>query len=99
LSKTPHRQIKNVNVDLIEETIERLIPLLSKGNEVKQIISFYKTVLLALRLPLSNEIVQNVKDVLEYVTQSGVDGKYIGNIGEEEIIDISIILSSLIGSK
>ena len=99
LSKTTLSQIKNINVDLIETTIERLIPLLSKGEHVKQIISFYKTVLLALRLPLRNEIVQNVKDVLEYVTQSGVDGKYIGNIGEEEIIDISIILSSLIGSK
>ena len=99
LSKTTLSQIKNINVDLIETTIERLIPLLSKGEQVKQIISFYKTVLLALRLPLRNEIVQNVKDVLEYVTQSGVDGKYIGNIGEEEIIDISIILSSLIGSK
>ena len=99
LSKTTLSQIKNINVDLIEMTIERLIPLLSKGEHVKQIISFYKTVLLALRLPLRNEIVQNVKDVLEYVTQSGVDGKYIGNIGEEEIIDISIILSSLIGSK
>ena len=99
LSKTPLSQIKNVNIDLIEETIERLIPLLSKGEEVKQIISFYKTVLLALRLPLRSEVVQHVKDVLEYVTRSGVDGGYSGNISEEEMIDISIILSSLIESK
>ena len=70
LSKTPLSQIKNVNIDLIEETIERLIPLLSKGDEVKQIISFYKTVLLALRLPLRSEVVQHVKDVLEYVTKA-----------------------------
>ena len=99
LSKTPLNQIKNVNVDLIEETIERLIPLLSKGDEVKQIISFYKTVLLALRLPLRSKVVQHVKDVLEYVTRSGVDGGYGGDISEEEMIDISIILSSLIESK
>ena len=99
LSKTPLSQIKNVNVDLIEDTIERLIPLLSKGDEVKQIISFYKTVLLALRLPLRSEVVQHVKDALEYVTRSGVDGGYGGNISEEEMIDISIILSSLIESK
>jgi hypothetical protein len=99
LSKTPLSQIKNVNIDLIEETIERLIPLLSKGDEVKQIISFYKTVLLALRLPLRSEVVQHVKDVLEYITRSGVDGRYGGNISEEEMIDISIILSSLIESK
>ena len=99
LSKTSLNQLKTVNTDLIEESIDRLLPLLSKGEHVKQIISFYKTVLLALRLPLKNETIQNVKDVLEYVSSSGVDGGYVGNISEEEMIDISIILSSLIENK
>ena len=99
LSKTSLNQLKTVNIDLIEESIDRLLPLLSKGEHVKQIISFYKTVLLALRLPLKNETIQNVKDVLEYVSSSGVDGGYVGNINEEEMIDISIILSSLIENK
>ena len=40
-----------------------------------------------------------MKDVLEYVSSSGVDGGYVGNINEEEMIDISIILSSLIENK
>lgn len=93
ISKTSINQLKNVDIVLIEDSIIRLITLLSKGENTKVIISFYKAILLALRLPLRMIIIQNIKDILEYITTSNLNGNY--QISEEEMIDVSIILSSL----
>ena len=93
ISSTSINQLKNVDISLIEDCVIRLIPLLSKGENTKIVISFYKAILPALRLPLRMVIIQNIKDILQYITNSHINGTY--HISDEELIDVSIILSSL----
>lgn len=93
ISSTSINQLKNVDISLIEDCVIRLIPLLSKGENTKIVISFYKAILPALRLPLRIVVIQNIKDILQYITNSHINGTY--HISDEELIDVSIILSSL----
>lgn len=91
ISTTPMNELGDVDINYLEKTLIRLINSLSKGVYMKEIISFYKTIILCLKCPLKSAIIQNIKDILEYIVENNDNNYHLNN---SELIDISIILSS-----
>jgi hypothetical protein len=82
-------QIKEVNSNTLEDVLSRLIILLTKGQYVIPIILFLKTLIITLKLELKLVTLQNIKDILLYVSSS----KQQFNLKEDEMADINLILS------
>lgn len=91
ISTIPMNELGDIDINYLEKTLIRLINSLSQGLYVKEIISFYKTIILCLKCPLKPMIIQNIKDILEYIVHNNDNNYHLNN---SELIDISIILSS-----
>lgn len=58
---------------------------------MKEILAFYKTIILCLKCPLKEVTVQNIKDILQYIEENNEQHYHLDN---SDIVDISIILES-----
>ena len=89
ISRASISQLKTVENNIIEDVALRLITVLSKGESTKCVIGFYKMILLGMKIGLRKVVLQNIKEILEYVSNENVE------IGEEDMIDVNIILNYL----
>ena len=92
ITQTPMNKYGDVEISYLEKTIVRLIATLSKGDNVKDILTFYKNIILCLKCPLSNVTTQNVKDILEYLLENN-DNYY--HLNDDDLVDISVLLANI----
>ena len=87
-------QIKEIDVDVIEDILLRICTIVTKGEYVHEIILFIKTIVISSKKfnKLRNVIKRNLKDVLEYLSNEEAKGIVIK---DEDLIDISLLISVL----
>ena len=91
ITNTSINQLGDVDISFLEKSLVRLIGFLSKGDHMKEILAFYKTIILCLKCPLKEVTVQNIKDILQYIEENNEQHYHLDN---SDIVDISIILES-----
>ena len=87
-------QIKEIDVDVIEDILLRICTIVTKGEYVHEIILFIKTIVISSKKfnQLRSVIKRNLKDVLEYLSNEESKGIVIK---DEDLIDISLLISVL----
>ena len=87
-------QIKEIDVDVIEDILLRICTIVTKGEYVHEIILFIKTIVISSKKfnQLRSVIKRNLKDVLEYLSNEQSKGIVIK---DEDLIDISLLISVL----
>ena len=87
-------QIKEIDVDVIEDILLRICTIVTKGEYVHEIILFIKTIVISSKKfnKLRNVIKRNLKDVLDYLSNEESKGIVIK---DEDLIDISLLISVL----
>ena len=91
ITNTSINQFGDVDISFLEKSLVRLIGFLSKGDHMKEILAFYKTIILCLKCPLKEVTVRNIKDILLYIEENNEQHYHLDN---SDIVDISIILES-----
>ena len=92
IKQTPMNKYGDVEITYLEKAILKLISTLSNGNNIKNILSFYKNIILCLKCPLKQSTIQNVKEILEYLLQHN-DSYY--HLNDDFLVDISLLLSNI----
>ena len=76
---------------MINDVVQKLLIILNRGEKIINITNFIKNIFVTLNLNLKPFVVQSIKDSLQYI----ITNKSNFNIGEEEMIDINLILTNI----
>ncbi len=89
------KEIKNLDVNVIEDILLVIYPILSKGNYIHECISFIKAILMSYNsnCKLRDITLKNINDILLYIKDNNND------IRDEDLIDISLLTSFLKNNK
>ena len=89
------KEIKNLDVNVIEDILLVIYPILSKGNYIHECISFIKVILMSYNsnCKLRDITLKNINDILLYIKDNNND------IRDEDLIDISLLTSFLKNNK
>ena len=82
-------QIKKLDIKLIEDALMRLCILLTEGFKIHEIIGFVKGILIINKIKLKEITKRNLKDIFVFIQNN------INNLKDEDLIDISLIISYL----
>ena len=85
------KDIKELEIDTIENTLLAICPILSKGNNIHECITFIKAILMSYnnQFKLRDVTLKNINDILLYIKDN------INDIKDEDSIDISLLVSYL----
>ena len=85
------KEIKDLEINIIEDILLVLCPILSKGNYIHECISFIKAILMSYnnQIQLREVSLKNINDILLYIKNN------INDVKDEDIIDISLLISYL----
>ena len=85
------KDIKELEIDTIENTLLAICPILSKGNYIHECITFIKAILMSYnnQFKLREVTLKNINDILLYIKDN------INDIKDEDSIDISLLVSYL----
>ena len=85
------KDIKELEIDTIENTLLAICPILSKGNNIHECITFIKAILMSYnnQFKLREVTLKNINDILLYIKDN------INDIKDEDSIDISLLVSYL----
>jgi hypothetical protein len=85
------KEIKDLEINIIEDILLVLCPILSKGNYIHECISFIKAILMSYnnQIKLREVSLKNINDILLYIKNN------INDVKDEDIIDISLLISYL----
>ena len=85
------KDIKELEIDTIENTLLAICPILSKGNNIHECITFIKAILMSYnnQFKLREVTLKNINDILLYIKDN------INEIKDEDSIDISLLVSYL----
>ena len=85
------KDIKELEIDTIENTLLAICPILSKGNYIHECITFIKAILMSYnnQFKLRDVTLKNINDILLYIKDN------INDIKDEDSIDISLLVSYL----
>lgn len=85
-------QLRETSSSLINDSILRLISLLTKGSNITIILTYFKNILMRVKCDLKKITIDNIKDILSYIANNSVN---YSHITDENIVDINLILSYL----
>ena len=85
------KDIKELEINTIENTLLAICPILSKGNYIHECITFIKAILMSYnnQFKLREVTLKNINDILLYIKDN------INEIKDEDSIDISLLVSYL----
>ena len=85
------KDIKELEINTIENTLLAICPILSKGNNIHECITFIKAILMSYnnQFKLRDVTLKNINDILLYIKDN------INEIKDEDSIDISLLVSYL----
>ena len=85
------KEIKEIEINTIENTLLAICPILSKGNYIHECITFIKAILMSYnnQFKLREVTLKNINDILLYIKDN------INEIKDEDSIDISLLVSYL----
>ena len=89
------KEIKNLDVNVIEDILLVIYPILSKGYYIHECIFFIKAILMSYnsKCKLRDITLKNINDILLYTKDNNND------IRDEDLIDISLLPSFLKNNK
>ncbi len=87
--------LREVEENTIYESIQKLLIILNRGEKILNITNFIKNVFVTINYNVKGFIVQSVKDSLHYL----LSNKQHFRLGEEEMIDINLILTNINNRK
>lgn len=87
--------LREVEENLINESIQKLLIILNRGEKILNITNFIKNIFVTINYNVKGFIVQSVKDSLHYL----LSNKQSFTLGEEEMIDINLILTNINNRK
>jgi len=87
--------LREVDENTINESIQKLLIILNRGEKILNITNFIKNIFVSMNYNIKGFMVQNVKDSLHYI----LSNKQHFKLGEEEMIDINLILTNINNRK
>ena len=89
LSSLKLEEIKKIDIKLVEDIIMKLCILLTEEYRVHEILSFIRAIIILNKIKLKPIIKKNLKDIFIFIKEN------YSNIREEDLIDITLIISYL----
>ena len=84
-------QLRQINEENLEECISKILNLLTKGEYISININFLKTVIINISGGLKEKVVNNIKDVINFLLRS----QYLYNFMKDDILDMNLIISMI----
>ena len=81
--------MREININIIEECISRLLNILTKGEHIAKILDFLKSLIINLSGELKTNVVLSIRDVVNFLLKN----QTIYNFSKDEVSEMNLIIS------